>query len=127
MKYECMIWFMMCFAILTGSRRKSMQLYSCIFRFTSLSNMYFSKICTSFKRPRCTYEQILWNIDEIHVSIAFSDLSKVLMDEKEFKSDSFQRAIQYLKCAIEDVPLDNFTYTGTIEGTSKQGLTILLR
>ena len=49
------------------------------------------------------------------------------MDEKEFKSHSFQRAIQYLKRTIEGAPLDHFSCTGAIEGTPKQGLKILLR
>ena len=64
---------------------------------------------------------------KIDVNCNFSALSQVLIDEKEFKSCSFQRAVQYLKRTIDGVPLDSFAYTSTIEGTPKQGLTILLR
>lgn len=66
--------------------------------------------------------------DEKHVLLYFVGSSRVWIDEKEFESYSFQRAIQYLKQHVEGVPLDSFTYTfGSMEATPKQGLTILLR
>ena len=67
--------------------------------------------------------------DKIDILLQFSDLSQVPLDDKEFKSNSFQRVIQYLRRTIDGAALHNFTYTGTIEDTCtpKQGLAILLR
>ena len=53
---------------------------------------------------------------------------RILMDQKEFQSEIFQRAYQYLKRYDSNSNLDIFSYTkGSVEGSPKNCLQMLLR
>lgn len=54
--------------------------------------------------------------------------SEIGMDEKEFKSSTFQRVFQYLKGRAECKNLDQFKYSlGSIEGNPAELLDICLK
>ena len=56
------------------------------------------------------------------------NVQRILMDEDEFKSDTYQRVYQYLRRHVKNSNLSVFTYSqGNIEGTPQDCLNILLR
>ena len=50
-----------------------------------------------------------------------------LMDEVEFRSDSYQRVYQYIRRHIAGQNLDHFSYAGNTEGKPQDCLEQLLR
>ena len=65
-------------------------------------------------------------VDHYHCSSSFvSDI--VLMDVQEFESSTYQRVYQYLKRYNMKHNLDEFSYTGSIEGTQEDCLQIILK
>ena len=48
------------------------------------------------------------------------------MDEEEFRSSTFQRVYQYLRRHIAKYDLDDFLYTGSVEGNPADCLYLLL-
>ena len=53
--------------------------------------------------------------------------SFVLMDQKEFGSDSYQRVYQYIRRHMNYENLDAFSYAGILEGSPHDCLDLLLR
>ena len=52
----------------------------------------------------------------------------IVMDEEEFRSESYQRVYQYLRRHITRTNLDRFSYSHeSVEGTPHDCLQILLR
>ena len=56
-----------------------------------------------------------------------ADPFKVAMDRQEFESAHYQRVYQYLQRHIENIDLDRFSYTSSVEGTSANWLKIILQ
>ena len=62
------------------------------------------------------------------MSLAVADSTKVVMDQKTFSSETFQRVYQYLRRHVANSNLDSFAFDhSSIEGTPHDCLQILLR
>ena len=51
--------------------------------------------------------------------------TKILMDNKEFESDCYQRVYQYLRRHAANLNLDTFSYPGTVEASPTECLNVL--
>ena len=56
-----------------------------------------------------------------------SDKSVVVMDDEEFKSNSYQRVYQYIRRFTTKQNLDSFSFNGCVEGTPQDCLEIILQ
>ncbi len=56
-----------------------------------------------------------------------SDKSVVVMDDEEFKSNSYQRVYQYIRRFTAKKNLDSFSFNGCVKGTPQDCLEIILR
>ena len=71
----------------------------------------------------------------ITLDLTFSDYKLVLMDDQEFRSDSYQRAYQYIKLHSTVQPakkkntptLETFTFRGKLEGSPQECLQLLMK
>ena len=70
-----------------------------------------------------TDERIL---DELTI-IAHADPSIIVMDEEVFARPICQRVYQYLRRHMGSINLDDFSYTGNVEGKMKNCLEIFLQ
>ncbi|CAI8017205.1 E3 ubiquitin-protein ligase rnf213-alpha [Geodia barretti] len=62
------------------------------------------------------------------MSLAVADSTKIVMDQKTFSSETFQRVYQYLRRHVANSNLDSFAFDhNNIEGTPHDCLQILLR
>ena len=62
------------------------------------------------------------------MSLAVADSTKIVMDQKTFSSETFQRVYQYLRRHVANRNLDSFAFDhNNIEGTPHDCLQILLR
>jgi len=55
------------------------------------------------------------------------DAFKVVMDGHEFERAHYQRVYQYLWRHVEKINLDQFSYTGNVEGNPANCLEIILQ
>lgn len=51
---------------------------------------------------------------------------KRLMDDEEFRSSTFQRVYQYLRRHIAKYNLDEYSFTGVVEGSAADCMFLLL-
>lgn len=59
--------------------------------------------------------------------VSTPEKSQVTMDEEQFKSESFQRAYQYIRRHAQGADLDAFFYRGIPEGTPEDSLKHILK
>ena len=100
---------------------------------------FFIQTCENKSIPECITLQVLEMLPTITCVSPRKALSlmsrntadfrdRILMDQKEFRTEIFQRAYQYLKWYDSNSNLDIFSYTkGSVEGSPKNCLQMLLR
>jgi len=54
------------------------------------------------------------------------DPFKVVMDRQEFESAHYQRVYQYLRRHVVSINLDQFSYSGIVEGNPAHCLEVIL-
>ena len=56
----------------------------------------------------------------------YIDITKIVMDDREFSSECYQRVYQYLRRHTAQMNLDTFSYSGTVEPSPTECLDLLL-
>ena len=107
-----------------AAEKKSLEFLELLPKIDCLSPRAALKQMTS--QPSGMYHEYVYRIS-IQCNFGSTDRFKVTADSKVFRSHQFQRVYQYLSRYSAQQSLDNFNFTGKIEGEASNCLELLLR